>query len=63
MQSPKFQTVFTIEVRASLYKNLFSSDNKNSRSVLQYFERLSKEIEEDKVLKLSTYVDVDVPLF
>lgn len=49
MQSPKFQAVFTIEVIASIYKKLFSSVDKNSSYVLQHFESLSKEIEEDKV--------------
>lgn len=50
MQSAKFQAVFTIEVIASIYEKLFSSLDKNSSFVLQHFESLLKEIEEDKVL-------------
>lgn len=49
-QSPKLQAAFTIEVIASIYKDLFSSVDKNSEYVLQHFESLLKEIEEDKVV-------------
>jgi len=50
MQSSKLQAVFTIEVLASIYKNLFSSVDKRSMYILQHLQNLSREIEEDKVL-------------
>lgn len=49
-QSPKLQAAFTIEVIASIYKDLFSSVDKKSKYILQHFESLLKEIEEDKVV-------------
>lgn len=50
MQSSKTQALFTIEVLASIYKDLFSAVDKRSMYILQHFQNLSREIEEDKVV-------------
>lgn len=50
MQSSKLQAVVTIDVLASIYKNLFSSVDKRSIYILQHLQNLSREIEEDKIL-------------
>lgn len=49
-QSSRAQALFTIEVLASIYKNLFSAVDERSMYILQHFQNLSKEIEEGKVV-------------
>ena len=49
-ESRKLQIEVTIKVFAEVYKQLFSSLDKNSSYIIKHFNDLSKEVEEDKIL-------------
>jgi hypothetical protein len=49
-ESQKLQVGISIKVITEVYKQLFSSFDKNSSYIIQHLNNLYKEVEEDKIL-------------